>query len=125
MFNIDNFQDFQQNFGSLSTEGALKKVAMLIKSSITEIDRAGRTGDNEFGIVLPEKNKRQARDIAEEIRKKIEFTFGEEQDVRKKITTSAAVSENPIDGLTAEELFAKAGDLIKKAKAEGKNRVLI
>jgi len=125
MFNIDNFQDFQQNFGSLSTEGVLKRIATLIKSSITEIDRAGRTGDNEFGIVLPEKNKRQARDIAEEIRKKIEFTFGEEQDSRKKITASAAVSENPIDGLTAEELLGKAGELIEKAKPEGKNKVLI
>ncbi len=124
MFNIDNFQEFQQAFGSLNTEAALKKVAVLIKNSITEIDRAARTGDNEFGIVLPEKNKRQARDIAEEIRKKIELGFSEEQDARKKITVSGAVSENPIDGSTAEELFIKAKELTGLAKAQGKNRIL-
>jgi diguanylate cyclase (GGDEF)-like protein len=84
----------------------------------------GRVGDNDFAIVLPERNKRQAQEIAEDIRKKIEFAFSEESDARKKLTVSGGVSENPLDGIDAEELIVKAADLIKFAKTQGKNRIV-
>lgn len=122
LLNIDNFQKFRQNFGSLQAEGTLKKVASLVRESVTEIDRVGRVGDNEFAIVLPERNKRRAQAIAEEMRKKIEFSFSEEQDVSKRLTCSAGVSENPLDGIEAEELVAKAKESLSLAKKQGKNR---
>ncbi len=121
---VDNFKKFQQDFGSLQAESTLKKIGVLIRESITEIDRAGRIGDDEFGVLLPEKNKRQARDIAESFRKKIEFSFSEEQDPNKKITVSAGVSENPLDGVDAQELMDKAKELSQSAKRQGRNRVV-
>ncbi|OGX45198.1 MAG: hypothetical protein A3G38_04600 [Omnitrophica WOR_2 bacterium RIFCSPLOWO2_12_FULL_51_8] len=120
----DDFKKFQQSFGSLHAESALKKIAFLIRESITEIDRAGRIGDDEFGVLLPEKNKRQAQEIAENIRKKIEFNYSEEQDPGRKITVSAGVSENPLDGVDAQELIDKAKELGQAAKKQGKNRVV-
>ncbi|MDD5653038.1 MAG: diguanylate cyclase [Candidatus Omnitrophica bacterium] len=125
LLNLDNFRKFHDNFGSLQTEAALKRVAAIIRESVTEIDRVGRIGDNEFAIVLPEKNKRQAQTIAEEIRKKIEFVFSEEQDNNKKITCSGGVSENPLDGVEAEELVARAKDRANHAKQQGKNRIAV
>jgi diguanylate cyclase (GGDEF)-like protein len=124
MLNVDNFKEFHQEFGSLHAESTLKKIASLIRDSVTEIDRVGRVGDNDFAIVLPERNKRQAQEIAEDIRKKIEFAFSEESDARKKLTVSGGVSENPLDGIDAEELIVKAADLIKFAKTQGKNRIV-
>ncbi len=124
VLNVDNFKEFHQNFGSLHAESTLKRIASLIRDSVTEIDRVGRIGDNEFAVVLPERNKRQAQEIAEGIRKKIEFTFSEESDARKKLTLSGGVSENPLDGIDAEELIVKAADLVKIAKTQGKNRVV-
>jgi len=97
----------------------------LIKNSVSEIDRVGRTGDNEFAVVLPEKNKRNAYRIAEEIRKKIEEVFQSEPQINKRITISGGVSENPLDGTTAEELISKATDLLKTAKIKGKNQILV
>jgi PleD family two-component response regulator len=35
------------------------------------------------------------------------------------------VAENPLDGTTAEQLIKKAQELLNKAKAEGKNRVMV
>lgn len=123
LFNIDNFREFHQNFGSLQAEAALKKIASLMKDSFSEIDRVGRFGDNEFAVVLPEKNKRQVQEAAEDLRKKVAFTFGEEHDARKKITISGGVAENPLDGIEANELISKAKDLVKLAKSQGKNRI--
>jgi len=123
LINIDNFRVLYEGFNSLQIESMLKKVALLIKDSVTDIDRVGRFGDNEFAIILPEKNKRQAQELAEEIRKEIESSFGQEQDAGKRLTVSGSVSENPLDGTQAEELINKAKDALGLAKAQGKNRI--
>lgn len=125
LLNVDNFKVYHENFGALQAESTLKRIGVLIKDSVSEIDRVGRVGDNEFAIVLPEKNKRHAKEAAEYIRKKIEFTFSEEEDPRKKITISGGVSENPLDGINADELIAKAKELLKSAKGQGKDRIVI
>lgn len=125
IIDIDNFKQYTQGFGSIQTEATLKKIAALIRDSVSEVDRVGRTGDDEFAVILPEKNKRRALEIAEDIRKKIEFGFSEEEDKTKRITVSGGVSENPLDGITAEELLVKAREMLSQAKKEGKNRVAI
>lgn len=125
IFNIDNFKTYREKFGLIVAEAALKKIAVLVRDSITDIDRVGRTGDDEFSVILPEKNKRQAQESAEDIRKKIAFVFSEEQDKDKLLTFSAGVSENPLDGVDAEQLVKKARELLAKAKAQGKNRVVV
>lgn len=124
LLNVDNFKIFHQNYGSLQSEGTLKRIASLIKDSVTDIDKIGRIGDDEFAIVVPEKNKRQAQQIAEDIRKKVEFIFGEEQDSNKRITVSGGVSENPLDGIEAKELMTQARELLSRAKKQGKNRIV-
>ncbi|MCM8795511.1 MAG: sensor domain-containing diguanylate cyclase [Candidatus Omnitrophica bacterium] len=124
LLDVDNFGKFHQQFGSLQAEEILKRIARLIKNSVTEVDRVGRTGNNEFAIVLPEKNKRQAQEIAEAIRKKIEFSFSEEEDLHRRLTVSGGVSENPLDGIEAKELISKAKELLILAKKQGRNRIV-
>ncbi len=124
MLNIDDFKAFHREFGALQSEGVIKRVSSLIRESITEVDRAARTGDNEFAVVLPERNKRNAQVIAEDIRKKIEGVFSPEKDIKRRVTVSAGISENPLDGVDADELFTKARQAVVIAKAQGKNRVI-
>lgn len=125
LLNVDNFSRFYQVFGSLQAEAVLKKMSGLIRDSVTEVDRVGRFGDNEFALILPEKNKRQAQDIAEDIRRKIEFTFAEEPRAEKRLTVCGAVSENPLDGIEAEELIKKAQTLLSDIASGAKNRIFV
>jgi len=125
LLDIDNFKQYTQSLGSIHTESTLKRIAALIRDSVSEIDRVGRIGDDEFAVILPEKNKRQALETAEGIRKKIEFGFSEEEDKAKRVTISGGVSENPLDGITSEELMAKAREMLSLAKKEGRNRIAI
>lgn len=125
LLDIDNFKQYTQSFGSLQTEATLKRIAALIRDSVSEIDRVGRIGDDEFAVILPEKNKRRALETAEGIRKKVEFGFSEEEDQAKRITVSGGVSENPLDGITSEELMLKAKEMLSLAKKEGRNRIAI
>lgn len=122
IFDIDNFKRYYESFGLIAAEEALKKIALVFKDSVTEIDRVGRIGDDEFAVVLPERNKRQAQEIAEQMRRKVEFSYSEEPQNRR-IAVSAGVSENPLDGVEVAQLIAKAKDLLAQAKESGRNRV--
>ncbi len=124
IIDIDRFKKYNQSFGSLQAESVIKRIAALIKDSVSEVDRVGRIGDDEFAVILPEKNKRQAQEIAENIRKKVEFSYSEDTDPVRKITISAGVSENPVDGITVEGLVTKAQELLQAAKNQGRNRVV-
>jgi len=125
VLDLDNFRNYREKFGLICAESALKKVASLIHDAVTEVDRVGRTDDDEFSLILPEKNKRQAQEIAEGICKKIKTHFYSEHEPDKCLTFSAGVSENPLDGVEVGQLMTKAKELLKKAKAEGKNRVVV
>lgn len=125
LFNLDDFKEFRQSFGSVQAEATLKKIAMLIRDSVTEVDRVGRTCGDQFAIVLPERNKRRAQEIAGDISNKVAFSYSEEPDPRKKITVSAGVSENPLDGITAQELMDKAKELLGIAKGQCKNSMQV
>ena len=122
LFSIDNFESLRETRGELAAEDVIKRVAKLIRDNTTPVGKAARISGNEFGMLLPEKNKRQAAYIAEEVRKQIEAAnFSREGSL--KITVSGGVSENPIDGSTQEELFKKATELLGNAESMGKNRI--
>ena len=123
LFAIDGFKEFYDSFGHLAAENALIKFASILKENTREVDKAARFGDHEFAIILPERNKRQAIEVAESVRLKIEFIFSEEEDVLKKMTCTGAVTENPVDGITAKDLIEKAKTILESAKKQGKNRI--
>lgn len=122
---IDDFEKIHDSLGEARTESLLKALGEILKSVVTEVDKIGRLETDRFAIILPEKNKKQAASIAEEIRKKVEAGLGRVMKTSQKLTVSIGVSENPIDGSTADELIEKAEQLIKKAKSLGKNRVAV
>ena len=123
-FNIDNFKKFRDVHGELAAEEALKRMAKVFRDNLTPVGKAARVGGDDFAMLLPEKNKKEAAYIAEELRKKIETTNLLRQG-QASLTVSCGVSENPIDGATAEELYKKAVDAVKEAKSLGKNRVVV
>ncbi len=125
VINIDNFKGFYDELGEKHSNELLKSVGSLIKKCVSDIDKVGRLKADEFGIVLAEKNKRQSAGVAESIREKIEKGSAKELKASGKMTVSIGVSENPIDGSTADELMEKAGELVKNAKSLGKNRVAV
>lgn len=123
VFNIDNFKTLRDVKGELVAEDIIKKVSKIIKDNTTPVGKAARIGGDEFAMLLPEKNKREAAEIADDVRKKIE-SANFSRDGKISVTVSGGVSENPIDGSTQEELFKKAMEALSSAKSLGKNRVV-
>lgn len=122
IFGIDDFNLFRDKYGELAAEEALKRMARLIKDNITPVGKAARISGEEFAMLLPEKNKKEAAFLADEVRKKIEAT-NLLKDGKAFLTVSCGVGENPLDGATGDEIFKKAAELVKQARQSGKNKV--
>jgi len=127
LLTIDNFDKLRQEKGPAAAELALKKIAALLEAEVTPIDRLGRFGDDVFALVLPERSKKEARYIAEELRKKVEqlIIFPEDEGGYSSLTVSGGLSENPIDGVSAAELINKAEALLLEAEESDKNTIRI
>jgi len=126
LFNIDDLNLYRDINGELASEETIKKIGKVIESNITEVDRVGRLSGDTFAVILPEKNKKQANTIAEALRQRVEAfgIAGGSGYPRNFVTVSGGVSENPIDGVTAEELSKKAQASLDEAKSRGKNLVI-
>ena len=119
-FDIDNFSAVRP----ASQPELLKRFARTLEATVTETDRVARFDKDLFAVILPERNKKEATQLAEGLRQKVEREYIKEGEGEKGITVSAGVSENPIDGATAETLLTRAKDALSSAKALGKNRVV-
>ena len=123
LFNIDDFNGFREKYGEIAAEEALKKLAKAIKDNVTAMGKAARISGDEFAVLLPERNKKEATLIAGEIKGKIEAT-NLLKEGKATLTVSGGVSENPLDGSTGDELFKKAIEALKQARTSGKGAIV-
>lgn len=123
MFDLDNFKKLNDTRGHLTGDRVLVKVAALVQACVREIDLAARYGGEEFAVILPDTAGPGAHVVAERIRRRIDDHFRRAKGPR--VTISGGVSGFPEDGATPELLIESADALLYRAKAEGKNRVLL
>src|SRR3989338_2012767 len=109
---LNNFNAYQNKYGQIICETALKKIASCLSAALSDVERIARFSDYEFAIVLPEKNKRSCEEIAGKLKEKVQYIFKEEPEPDKRLTISTAVDENPLDGTNARELIAFAQELL-------------
>ncbi len=125
MIDIDDFKIYNDAHGHLAGDGALRKVAAVLSGALRDVDIVTRYGGEEFGIILPETDKAGASVSARRLRKVIEETKFDKEEVmpRERLTISIGVATYPEDAKTREELIQKADEALYEAKHLGKNRV--
>jgi len=128
MLDIDHFKKFNDNYGHLNGDHALKTVANVLTNTIQRgTDYVFRWGGEEFSVILPETPINGAVNVAEKIRTNIASTpiFMGKETVR--ITTSIGVSTIVPDPATypwgAAEFCEGIDKALYKAKSNGRNRV--
>ncbi|MGB2879033.1 MAG: diguanylate cyclase [Candidatus Omnitrophota bacterium] len=122
VINVDDFEEYSNRNGIQKANQALKKVAGFLNTVMSPVGKVARFDFDEFGMLLPEKNKRESLEMAEDIRKKIE-NIQLSRTAGDRVTVSIGVGENPIDGTNAREIVEKAYNNMKLAQQRGKNRV--
>ena len=141
MIDIDDFKGFNDEYGHLIGDQALKTVAKNISIACTEeSERTGipyhpvRYGGEEFAVIIPAVDITEAEKIGQVIREKIsEYTFvirGKQGSIKHdniKLTVSVGVagfSHHEGQETGVEELIKNADRAMFAAKRSGKNRVM-
>jgi two-component system cell cycle response regulator len=123
LIDIDNFKRINDTYGHLAGDYVLKHLASTVRTKIRREDIFARFGGEEFAMLLPELDHKQAANVAEKTRKLIEkqsFRF-DNQAISVTISLGVATfSEGQRDGA---ELIKAADGRLYQAKQSGRNRV--
>lgn len=124
MLDMDFFKIYNDNFGHQEGDKILVEISKLIKDYSRKMDYVCRYGGEEFTMILPQTNKKEAYFIAERLRETIlKHAFLHEEALPEKhLTVSLGVATFPEDGQTKAELLATADKLLYKAKDTGRNK---
>jgi len=129
LIDIDYFKSFNDNFGHLAGDSALKQVADRLKEICRRpTDFAFRIGGEEFGILSINRAMDEAAMFGEIIRKSIEDLkfLHEHSEVSKYVTVSVGgVCKIPSPKGKLDEYVEIADKRLYHAKSSGRNRVVI
>lgn len=125
LVDIDYFKHFNDEYGHLEGDKALRYVALMLKDMIKGQDFLSRYGGEEFAIILPNTEYGGAIALAASIAERMASTSlalgsGERID---PITVSIGVSASS-GGDTPEKLFRRADASLYLAKDRGRNSVV-
>lgn len=120
-FDIDHFKQINDTHGHDKGDLVLREVSKLIANSVREGDTVARWGGEEIVASLLGANEMDAKQKAEDIRKKIEdLIFTDIPDL--KVTLSVGVTSSSPD-LDFEAIIKQADSAMYHSKQNGRNKV--
>jgi len=119
ILDLDFFKAFNDSYGHLAGDKLLNQLGGIMKSAIRTSDGAFRYGGDEFAILLPQTNGRDAYEVAERVRERIasEIKVGD-----TPVTASLGLASWPTDGVRINEIIAAADAALYYAKQSGGNQ---
>ena len=125
-FDLDFFKQVNDTYGHLVGSQMLDKVAKVVSKIIRKVDLAVRYGGDEFVIVLPQTDKKQAHAAAKRLRKAInsEVYFAEEG-FNIRITASFGVATFGDDATSKDELLRAVDEAMYHVKNTSKDGIAL
>jgi diguanylate cyclase (GGDEF)-like protein len=122
MIDIDAFKAINDQFGHDVGDEVIIKVASACRGHIRSTDLIARLGGEEFALLLPETNLKDAGDLAERLREAVSTLSVDGDDGLVSPTVSIGVSE-AVQGAPIANLMKQADIALYEAKQAGRNRV--
>ncbi len=120
MLDIDDFKRVNDSLGHLAGDQVLRELAVTLVDVVKRKGDLYRYGGDEFAILLPGTNRRDAAHVAEGLRRAVARRMDSNGN---KVTISLGVASFPDVAGSAEELIYGADAAMYWAKSTGKNRV--
>ncbi|MCC5896495.1 MAG: diguanylate cyclase [Phormidium sp. BM_Day4_Bin.17] len=126
MLDIDHFKQFNDTYGHDAGDFVLQQVGQLLSRNVRGSDIACRYGGEEMTLLLPESSfeatTRRAEQICQSIRD-LRLTY--QGQPLLPVTASLGVASFPEQGLTRGALLRAADKALYRAKAGGRNQVVV
>jgi diguanylate cyclase (GGDEF)-like protein len=120
---VDDFKQYNDSFGHPLGDICLRKLSTILTDQAQRaVDTVARIGGEEFALILPSSNTKQAVQLADKIQHALTeaaITHGESS-VADQVTVSIGISTYQQDD--EESFYQKADQALNRAKKKGKNR---
>lgn len=123
LVDLDLLTSINREMGRKAGDKALQCVAAVFTDTLRMPDHAGRYGEEEFLVILPNTTLKNATNIAERIRDGVESVDCEFNGKKIPVTVSIGAS-NFHKGEDLERFLARVDKALTAAKANGRNRVV-
>lgn len=120
---VDHFKRINDTFGHEAGDAVLRRVAQTCRAALRHDDVIGRTGGEEFVVVLPHADAGRAVEVAERLRSAVEGLEWDDVDPALRVTVSVGVAERASVDDDFAALSRRADDSLYRAKKLGRNRV--
>jgi diguanylate cyclase (GGDEF)-like protein len=132
MMDLDKIHGINDRYGTKAGDLVIMSSANIIRECLRPGDIPARLSGDEFAILLPDTDKKDAVLVAAKIRESIEnkqveipSAPGADNNVLINSSTSIGISEAPAHANTTEKFVETADIALRKAKELGRNRVEI
>lgn len=124
MLDLDHFKEYNDTYGHHAGDELLMSLGELIQEQNRGEDIACRYGGEEFLLIMPGAPLEAALNRAEELNRSVKNLHTRNTSL-KPITISAGVAIFPDHGGAGMEVIQAADAALYRAKAEGRDRVLV
>lgn len=125
LMDLDNFKIINDLYGHYYGDKVLIDFSNSIKKHLRAYDLFGRFGGEEFTVLLPGTNEKEAVEIAERLRHIIETNTVLAKNEIKYTVSIGIVTLVPDESTTLDLLYKLSDDALYKAKRNGRNRTEI
>jgi len=126
MLDLDHFKEFNDTHGHLAGDALLQQIGALLQDRIRGRDIVCRYGGEEFIVIMPDvswnDSARRVRQLQNEIK---QLRVLHEGHSLGAVSVSVGVSIFPEHGMNAQELVLAADQALYRAKAEGRDRIIV
>jgi diguanylate cyclase (GGDEF)-like protein len=126
MIDIDHFKRFNDTFGHAAGDELLREMGTFLQGQTRAEDIACRYGGEEFALILLDASAEDTEERAKLLREeaaRLRVEYGHEP--LGNITISVGVAVFPDHGGAAETLLKAADAALYRAKAGGRDRVMV
>jgi diguanylate cyclase (GGDEF)-like protein len=125
LIDLDNFKKINDVYGHFAGDMVLKDFAVKIKNQLRDYDLFGRIGGEEFTVLLPGTNEKEALEVAERLRRiaeKASVNVGRDHIIKYTISIGI-VTVIPDEHTSINTLYKISDDALYAAKRNGRNRI--
>jgi diguanylate cyclase (GGDEF)-like protein/PAS domain S-box-containing protein len=126
MCDLDHFKQFNDTFGHEAGDLVLREVAATLQKNVRQGDIVCRFGGEELVLIFPEATAEIATERAEFLREQVKaLALSYRGRTLGKITISIGIAMYPEDGVSFEGLIRASDQALYRAKADGRDRVVL
>ena len=122
VIDVDKFKEVNDNYGHPVGDRVLIALARLVRQRVRKADLVGRSGGEEFSVILPGCKISEAVDLLNELRESFAALSFQAKDKTFTCTFSCGIAPMSLHG-DALAIYKAADEALYAAKNSGRNRV--